>query len=163
MQLSRQSDLALRVLMYAAGRPGESVTIAEIAGFHRISKNHLMVVVNRLARAGYLETVRGRGGGLKLARPAAQVRVGQVLRDTESGFALVECLGEGNTCRITRGCRLKRALREALEQFFTVLDGYTLADLAARADALVEITGAGCTGTSPPLRRSSSRIRQPGP
>ncbi len=139
MQLSRQSDLALRVLMYTAERPGESVTIAEIAAFHRISKNHLMVVVNRLARAGYLETARGRGGGLKLARPAAEVGVGQVLRDTESGFALVECLGEGNTCRIARGCRLKGALREALEQFFAVLDAYTLADLAGRADALVVI------------------------
>lgn len=138
MQLSRQSDLALRVLMYAAERPEAAVTIGEIAGFHRVSKNHLMVVVNRLARAGYLETVRGRGGGLRLARPVAEVRVGQVLRDTESGFALVECLGAGNTCRIVRGCRLKRALREALEQFFGVLDGYTLADLSAKG-GLVQI------------------------
>ena len=76
-----------------------------------------------------------------MARPAAEMRVGQVLRQTESGFALVECMGEGNACRIVRGCGLKKALREALEQFFAVLDGVTLADLAGRTKPLVKIGG----------------------
>ncbi|MBY0503106.1 MAG: Rrf2 family transcriptional regulator [Bryobacteraceae bacterium] len=133
MQLSRQSDLALRVLMYAAQREEASVTIAEIADFHRVSKNHLMVVVNRLARAGYLDTVRGRGGGLHLAKPPGEIRVGDVLRVAESNFAIVECLGAGNTCRITRSCGLKGALRQAMESFFKTLDSYTLADVAGKS------------------------------
>jgi len=129
MQLSRQSDLALRVLMYAAERPAAAATIGEIADFHRVSKNHLMVVVHRLGRAGYLDTVRGRSGGLRLSRPPAQIGVGEVVRYAESGFALVECLGPENTCRINGQCRLKGILQDALDAFLRTLDRYTLADL----------------------------------
>jgi len=119
--------------MYAAECPAAAATIGEIADFHRVSKNHLMVVVHRLGRAGYLDTVRGRGGGLRLSRPPAQISVGEVVRYTESGFALVECLGPENTCRINGQCRLKGLLQDALDAFLRTLDRYTLADLVRPA------------------------------
>src|SRR5262245_19683661 len=101
MQLTKFSDYALRVLMYAHSAGERLVTIEEIAGSYRISRAHLMKVVNALTRSGYLTAVRGRSGGLKLARPAAEIRLGDVVRATEPDFALVECMATGNQCVIT--------------------------------------------------------------
>ena len=131
MRLTTFSDYTFRVLIYLGSAPQELATIADIASAYRISENHLMKVVHYLAQLGYVETVRGKGGGMRLARPPSSINVGEVLRATEDGFELVECMGEGESgCRIARACALKGALGEAVEAFLAVLDRYTVADLA---------------------------------
>ncbi len=130
MRLTTFSDYSFRVLLYLAAGPEKLATIGDIAKAYGISENHLMKVVHQLGRLGYIETVRGKGGGMRLAKPASAIRVGSVLRATEDGFELAECMTEGANCRITRACGLKHAFGEALEAFLKVLDGYTLDDLA---------------------------------
>jgi Rrf2 family nitric oxide-sensitive transcriptional repressor len=132
MRLTNFSDYALRLLMYAAAREGELVTIEETAARYGISRTHLMKVANLLTRAGYLTAVRGRSGGLRLGMPQEAIRLGDVVRATEPDFDLVECFAAGGACRITPTCRLRGVLGEALVAFVSVLDGYTLADLALR-------------------------------
>jgi Rrf2 family nitric oxide-sensitive transcriptional repressor len=129
MRLTSFTDFALRLLMYAAAHEDRLITIEEVSDAYDISRAHLMKVTNSLTRAGYLKAVRGRSGGLMLARPPAKIRLGDVVRATEPDFALVECFGTGNQCIITRRCRLRGILREGLNAFNTVLDSYTLADL----------------------------------
>ncbi len=133
MRLTRYSDYSLRVLMYLAVRPDELATIDEISQAYGISRAHLMKVVHELGRADFVETVRGRGGGLRLSGDPSDIRVGDVVRHTEGNMDLVECFDlEANTCRIEPACALRGVLREALDAFMTVLDDYTLADLMAR-------------------------------
>jgi Rrf2 family nitric oxide-sensitive transcriptional repressor len=122
--------------MYLGAVPDRLATIQEIAQAYRISENHLMKVVNGLARHGFVETVRGRGGGLRLAKPPEQITVGAVLRTVEDDFALVECFRADNTCRIIASCRLKTALNQALGAYFQVLDDWTLAELVAKPKQL---------------------------
>ena len=142
MRLSDYTDYTLRVLMYCAGHPDRLVTIAEIAEAHGVSKNHLMKIVNDLARDGVLETVRGRGGGLRLLRPAVDITVGEVVRRTETDFRIVECFDPAtDTCALSAGCRLKGALSGALRAWFAELDRVTLADLAG-------VPGAGRAGAA---------------
>ncbi|PCI04403.1 MAG: BadM/Rrf2 family transcriptional regulator [Hyphomicrobiales bacterium] len=130
MRLNLQSDYALRLLMQLASNPDALCTIADIAQCYGISKNHLMKVANTLGRAGFIETVRGRSGGLRLARDADAIGIGAVVRKTEGDFALVECLqANKNNCLLTPSCRLKGILGEATEAFIAVLDTYTIADL----------------------------------
>jgi Rrf2 family nitric oxide-sensitive transcriptional repressor len=130
VRLKRFSDYALRTLIFAAVKPNGLVTINEIAAAYGISKNHLMKIINMLAVAGFIETVRGRGGGLRLALPAATISVGAVLRATEADDELVECANPAtNTCLITPACGLKHVLSVALEAFYAKLDGVTLADI----------------------------------
>lgn len=137
MRLSTQSDYALRTLMFAASRPGALVTITEIAERYRISKNHLMKVVHALSRLGLLTTVRGRNGGMKLARPAAGIRVGAVVRALEDDTLMVECFRrDGGRCLIAPACRLKGALGNALEAFYDALDEHSIADLVEGNDEL---------------------------
>jgi Rrf2 family nitric oxide-sensitive transcriptional repressor len=134
MRLAEYTDYTLRVLMYCAARPQQLVTIGELADHHRVSKNHLMKIVNDLARQGVLETTRGRGGGLRLMRPAEQIRVGDVVRAAETDFRLVECFDPTtNQCTLSPSCRLKGLLGDALSAYFKELDGVTLAELAAPA------------------------------
>ena len=136
MKLKSYTDYALRVLMHLAARPDRHSSIAEIARTYRISHNHLMKVVHDLRKEGYLASVRGRTGGILLARSAEQISVGEVVRHTEGGFDLVDC----GSCVIARACSLTGALREALAAFMHVLDGYTLADLVAeRQDGLRQL------------------------
>lgn len=132
MRLTYWTDYSLRVLMYCAQcESQESVaTIQAIADQHDISKSHLTKIVMTLAADGYLLTSRGRGGGLRLGRPAAQIVLGEVVRKTETDFQMVECFGEGPShCALLPSCHLKQVLAEALEAFFAKLDGITLADL----------------------------------
>jgi len=129
MRLTAFTDYSLRVLMYVAARPDRLVRIREMAAAYGISQNHLMKVVYELGRHGILETVRGRGGGIRLARPQEEIRIGDVVRFTEAGTALVECFGTGSECVIVGPCRLKGILNEAREAFLGVLDRYTLDDL----------------------------------
>ncbi|HPI47461.1 MAG: Rrf2 family transcriptional regulator [Hyphomonadaceae bacterium] len=132
MRLNLQSDYALRVLTHLDVRRGELVTIKEIADRFRISQNHLMKVAYLLGREGFIETVRGRSGGLRLIRRSDTIRIGDVVRSMENDLALVECFpGGANGCLIVRACRLKGILHEALEAFLSVLDRYTIADLTA--------------------------------
>ena len=125
MKLKSYTDYALRVLMHLAARPDRLASIGEIARTYRISHNHLMKVVHDLRKAGFLDAVRGRSGGIKLGRPATQIGVGQVVRHTEGEFDLVDC----GSCVIAPACALTAALHEARRAFMAVLDGYSLADL----------------------------------
>ena len=130
MRLSEYTDYSLRVLMYCAARRSQRVTIGEIAEHHGLSKNHLMKIVNDLARQGLLATTRGRGGGLQLLPEPAQVRIGDVVRASETDFRLVECFdADTNACSLAPDCRLKHLLDEALQACLRTLDGATLADL----------------------------------
>jgi Rrf2 family nitric oxide-sensitive transcriptional repressor len=132
MRLTNFSDFALRLLMYAAAREDRLITIEEASEVYNISRAHLMKIANTLTKAGYLKAVRGRSGGLALAKPPHRIKLGDVIRTTEPDFALVECFGAGNECVITRSCRLRGILHEGLEAFNAVLDKYTLADLMIR-------------------------------
>lgn len=132
MQLTTYSDYSLRVLIYLAVHRTKLATIEEIADAYAISRAHLMKVVHQLGLAGYLETVRGRGGGLRLAREPDQISVGDVVRQTEGRMVLVECFDpKESQCPIEPACGLRVVLREALDSFFRTLDRYTLADLVA--------------------------------
>jgi Rrf2 family nitric oxide-sensitive transcriptional repressor len=139
MQLTKFSDYALRVLMYAHAAGDRRVTIEEMAASYRISRAHLMKVVNALTRAGYLTAVRGRSGGLTLARPADKIRLGEVIRTTEPDFALVECFATGNQCVITACCSLPRVLNQALAAFLDAMDQHTVASVALRPQDLRNI------------------------
>jgi Rrf2 family nitric oxide-sensitive transcriptional repressor len=133
VKLTRYTDYSLRVLMHLAARPERLSSISEIARSYRISQNHLMKVVHDLRKAGYVAAVRGRSGGIRLARPAEEINIGDVVRHTEEGFDLVDC----GSCIIAPACGLTGVLREALTAFMRTLDGYTLADLVTnRMDAL---------------------------
>jgi len=115
-------------------------TITDIARTYGISRNHLVKVVHNLAMQGFIITTRGRGGGITLARPAAQINIGDVVRHTEVNFHLVECFDhEHNTCPIAAACFLKGALYEAQKAFISVLDRYTLADVLDNKDWLQSV------------------------
>lgn len=129
MRLTLHSDYALRVLMYVGLRGSELASIHEIATAYGISTNHLTKVVQRLGHAGFVETVRGRKGGLRLARPPEQIVIGAVFRCTEEDLALVSCFADSRSCAIAGACGLQPLLREALMAFLGVLDNATLADL----------------------------------
>ena len=132
MRLTNFSDYTLRLLMYAAAQQGRRITIEETSKVYGISRAHLMKVANMLTQAGYLKAVRGRSGGLELAKRPEKIRLGELLRLTEPDFVLVECFGVGDQCVITSRCRLRGALKEALDSFLATLDRYTLADLVLR-------------------------------
>jgi Rrf2 family nitric oxide-sensitive transcriptional repressor len=134
MRLTNFSDYALRVLMYAASQNDRLITIEETAKLYGISRAHLMKVANQLTRAGFLKAVRGRSGGLALAKRPNRIKLSDVLRVTEPDFALVECFTADNNCLITPHCRLRVALGEALVAFYETLDRYTLADLLLKPE-----------------------------
>ena len=131
MRLSSFSDYSLRVLMYLGFQPDRLATIAEIAAAHAISENHLMKVVHLLGRCAFIETVRGKGGGMRLARAPGEINLGEVVRRMEPDFAVVECFASGNECVVTKQCRLSGILAGALDGFLSHLDRHTLADLLA--------------------------------
>jgi Rrf2 family transcriptional regulator, nitric oxide-sensitive transcriptional repressor len=141
MHLTLWTDYALRTLIYVGAKGARLSTIAEIAESFDISKTHLMKVVNRLGQQGYIDTIRGKGGGMRLARPPAEIRVGAIVRETEEDLAVMGCLAETGFCRIEGCCVLRRALREATLAFLQTLDGYTLADLLAPGARLVRSLG----------------------
>jgi Rrf2 family nitric oxide-sensitive transcriptional repressor len=136
MRLTLHTDFALRVLIQVGVNNGKLTTINEIAQTFGISKQHLTKVVNALGRKGYLDTVRGRNGGIQLMREARHINIGQVVRDTEGDLAVIGCLERTGYCRIERACVLRGALRDASNAFLAVLDSYTLADLIKPHKAL---------------------------
>ena len=140
MRLTVFSDYTLRVLMYLALDRTRLTTIPEIAGAYGISENHLMKVVHRLARAGIVESIRGKGGGIRLARAPEAIRLGEIVRASEGDAPIVECLsGDPQACRITSSCRLKGILVNAFEALYDSLDEHTLADLVERPRVLKQV------------------------
>lgn len=138
MRLTTFSDYTLRVLMYLALERTRLVTISELGRAFAISGNHLMKVVQELSRHGLIESVRGRGGGLRLALEPEAIKLGEVVRRSESDAPLVECLSAAtSSCRIAPACRLQGVLVDALDAFYASLDEYTLADLVKNREPLL--------------------------
>lgn len=134
MRLTTYTDYSIRLLMFVALRPDRLCTIEEVATAYGISRNHLMKVAQAMGAAGFLQTVRGRGGGLRLGRPARQIRIGDVVRVTEEDMALTACFSGGtNDCVISPYCGFRHVLGDALQAFMAVLDDTTLADIAGSA------------------------------
>ena len=131
MKHTSHADYALRVLLYLHAAPQRRGSIVEIAEAHRISRNHLDKVVQRLAAAGLVRTTRGRGGGVMLERDPSMITVGDIVRTMESDFAVVECLGPVRYCRVAGVCGARSVFSEALQAYFDVLDRSTLEDIAS--------------------------------
>ena len=154
MRLTTFTDYSLRVLMYLAAQREARATIAEIAASFDISEHHLTKVVHALGRDGFLTNVRGRGGGVRLARPARDINIGAVVLRTEGAAVPAECFEPAtNRCTITRACRLRGVLKEAADAFYTVLAQYTLEDLVGNRTGLARVLFAG----KPHVARSESR------
>jgi Rrf2 family nitric oxide-sensitive transcriptional repressor len=130
MKLKRYTDYSLRLLMYLATEPRRVVRIAEIASAYGISRNHLLKIVNQLVALELLETQRGKSGGIRLAHPPREIVLGEVVRQTEGRWNVVDC--HSPACPILPACRLRGVLDEARDAFLQVLDRYTLADLVDR-------------------------------
>lgn len=138
MQLTQYTDYSLRVLIYLSlKKPDELGTITDISEFYGISRNHLVKVVHNLSTQGLIVTLRGKHGGLRLARPAADISIGEVVRLTEPNFDIAECFNkETNHCVITPMCALKNILGQARTKFIQELDSYTIADALNKKNTL---------------------------
>nr|WP_047165933.1 Rrf2 family transcriptional regulator [Sphingomonas sp. Y57] len=132
MRLTRYTDYSLRVLIHLAINDDRLCSISEISRAYEVSHNHLMKVVNALARDGFIETVRGRTGGMRLARPATEITVGEVVRRTEEGFQLADCSG----CALSPACGLTGVLAEAMQAMMGVFDSYRISDLLTDREAM---------------------------
>jgi Rrf2 family nitric oxide-sensitive transcriptional repressor len=154
MKLTAFTDYSLRVLIYLAADPARRATIAEISTAFDISENHLTKVIHFLGKQGWLSTVRGKGGGVVLARAAEDINIGLVVRDTEGQVRPVECFSDtDNHCVIAPCCRLKGVLGEAVQAFYAVLDRYSLDQIARNQRELAGILHF----TNPPA--TASRVR----
>lgn len=141
MKLTLYTDYSLRVLLYLASAPKNNklIQIKEIAEAYGISKNHLMKVTFHLGKLGYVETIRGRNGGLLLAKEPKEVNIGELVRQTEEDFHIVECFQDHGSCIISPHCKLKGVLYKATQAFISVLDQYTLADLITNKEQLTTL------------------------
>ncbi|MGB6310669.1 MAG: Rrf2 family transcriptional regulator [Steroidobacteraceae bacterium] len=155
MRLTLHTDYALRLLMLLAIEPENLHTIESVAHRYGISRNHLMKIAQTLTQSGCIESLRGRGGGLRLARPAESINLGDVVRATEDNFELVECFDRArNTCRIAAACGLRGPLDEALQAFLRVLDRYSLHDLVNSPRTLRSMRQL-LLATRPPMHREA--------
>ncbi|MEH6633256.1 MAG: Rrf2 family transcriptional regulator [Halopseudomonas aestusnigri] len=137
MRLTTYTDYSLRVLIFVGLKGEELTTITEISERYNISRNHLMKVVNQLSQDGYLKTIRGKNGGMILARPSEEINLGDVVRDMEDNLDIVECFDQvKGCCQIDGYCRLQGILGEAVIAFFDVLSKYTLEDLMVNRSGL---------------------------
>ncbi len=155
MRLTSFTDYTLRVLMYLALHTERLATIQEIAQSYDISESHLTKVVHHLAKTGDVESVRGKGGGIRLARPANEIRIGEIIQRAEGEAPIVECLQAGGNCRITSACKLAKILEDEFRALFARLDEYTLADLTVKPQALVRFLardGSPAQGRSAPKK-----------
>lgn len=131
MRLTHQANYCVRVLIYCAANRTRPSKVPEIARIYGISETHLFKIMRVLVENGFVQTFRGRHGGIRLAKPAEEITLGDVVRAAEENFHLAECFDETRQdCPLVTSCNFNRALSEALAAFFTVLDGYTIADLA---------------------------------
>lgn len=142
MRLTSLTDYALRLLMFLGRNPDRLCTIAEVAQAHGISEAHLMKITHLLGAAGWITTLRGKGGGMRLAHDPGDIKLGAVIRDTETDFGLVECFSAGGQCALTGACGLAGIVRGALDEFLGHFDQYTLADILAPARAAKKKAGA---------------------
>lgn len=159
MRLTLRSSLAMRTLMYCAANPGRTVKKHEIAIACNASENHLGQVIHRLSQLGYLHTMRGRTGGLRLGQPVEEIRVGAVLRAMETPVPFAECFDSANTCPLIGACRLRPALAAAIEGFYESLLPVTLRDLVEGNECLLRMLSegplpgrGGCTARRAALR-----------
>ncbi len=153
MKLNLQTDYALRLLMHLAVNDNRLCTIAEVSTHYGISQNHMMKVAHTLGRSGVVATVRGRGGGLKLAHPAENIVIGDIVRRVEPDFNITACFeSANNNCFISTDCRLKGLLQRAAHEFLRVLDGATLYDLVNNNSGLQQLLGG-----APPVRREAAQ------
>lgn len=129
MRLTRQTNYAIRILMYCAANDGRLSRIPAIAEAYTLSDLFLFKILQPLVQAGFVETVRGRNGGVRLGKPASEITLFDVVRVTEENFTMAECFEEGADCPLVNECSLNEALRKALGAFFEVLAGYTIEDL----------------------------------
>lgn len=140
MRLTTFTDYTLRVLIYLGSHPDRRTTIGEVAEAFRISEHHVAKVVHFLGAAGWLENIRGRGGGMRLALPASQVNIGDVVRLAEGRDVPAECFEPGgNECTLVRDCRLKNALAEAVQAFYETLSRYSLEDLVGKPELVARV------------------------
>lgn len=133
MRLTTMTDYALRLLLYIGQNRDRLCTIAEVARVYGISEAHLMKITHQLGLGGWIETVRGKGGGMRLAREPDQINLGELVRSVEPDFALVECLGVGDVCSLSGNCGLTEVFSDALDAFMARLDAVTLADVLPSA------------------------------
>jgi Rrf2 family nitric oxide-sensitive transcriptional repressor len=139
MKLTSYSNFALRSLQLAALRGPDLIRVDDVVKVHGLARPHIVKIVHDLGKAGYLETVRGRGGGFRLARKPEDITVGEIVRLTEGSFDLVECFNPtSNTCPLIGICKLSHALHEAYRAFMAVLDDLTIADIAANRGQLLD-------------------------
>lgn len=130
------TDYGLRTLMYVATRSEHTTSVKEIAEHYGISRNHLVKVVHRLSQLGYIETTKGKGGGIKIAKDTEKLRLGDLIEQLEPNMNTVECFAKTNTCRITGSCQLKHYLFEATQNFINTMNKYTLADTVQNKNLL---------------------------
>ncbi|WP_181704494.1 iron-responsive transcriptional regulator RirA [Chthonobacter rhizosphaerae] len=131
MRLTQQTNYSVRILLYCAANPDRPSRVADIASSFEMSETHLFKILKVLVDAGFIRTIRGRNGGIMLGKPAEEIRIGAVVRAAEENFILADCFDEGaHNCPLTMSCEYNRILREALGAFFSVLDRYTIADVA---------------------------------
>jgi Rrf2 family transcriptional regulator, nitric oxide-sensitive transcriptional repressor len=153
MRLTRFTDNALRCLTYLALTPDETPTVGEVASRMGMSEDHLLKVVQRLSRLGFVRTIRGRRGGVRLAQAPAGVRLGHVVRQTEDNMVVVPCFNPSDErCPVRSACQLAGIIDEALGAFLAVLDQYTVADLVAAPEQLVPLVGLANGGAAPATR-----------
>ena len=141
MKITKHSDFALRILIFLEAQPKDRLTtIAELAEMYSISVNHVRVIVHKLGKLGYVKNTQGKGGGIKLACDAEKITVGDVVRNTENDFYMVECFDPDKTtaCSISKACKLKGVLNKALDAFMQILDEYTLADIATNKTSILK-------------------------
>ncbi len=139
MQLTRYTEYSLRVLIYLGIKHDARVTITEVADSYGISRNHLVKVVHNLATLGFIRTYKGKSGGMRLARPAEMINLGEVVRQAEASLEIVNCWKP--RCPLTPSCFLRSALAEASDAFISVLDRYTIADLVKNRKQLLKLLG----------------------
>lgn len=150
MRLTRQTNYAIRMLMYCAANDGQLSRVATIAEAYSVSDLFLFKILQPLVEAGFMETVRGRNGGIRLAVPANTISLLDVVKTTEENFAMAECFeDDGSDCPLIGSCALNSALREALNAFFAVLGGYRISDLVEPNPMLAPLLGLDIT-TAPP-------------
>jgi Rrf2 family nitric oxide-sensitive transcriptional repressor len=146
MHLTQFTDFSLRALIYIGTKEG-SVSLNEISSFYKISRNHLIKAVNLLEKNGYIQTKRGVGGGIKLAKPASEINIGEVIKCTEPNFTILECFdAKNNTCKISSVCNLKKILIKATNAFINELSKHTLSDLITNKTQILRLLN---TDTSP--------------
>ncbi|WP_319484386.1 Rrf2 family transcriptional regulator [uncultured Cohaesibacter sp.] len=142
MRLTQHSNYAMRLLMYCALKPEHTVRLAEIAGAYDISGHHLNKIAQRLVHIGAIQAIRGRNGGIRLAKDPKDINIGEIIRQTEENMIIVECFSEEtNTCPLISQCKFRMLLQDALAAFLKVLDAYTLADMVSHPDCLKPLLG----------------------